>query len=467
MRLLNARRAISACVVSAASVAALATPGTALATTKQCEGGNILGAGSSAQKLAQKEVWDSEAKGKGLGFNIGKNKAACSAAAKHKEPEVKYESIGSGAGLEKWGVNGKPFNTGYGFVATDEPVNQEQKEEIEEHNLTATGKEVQSIPVLQFAVAVLIHLPAGCEATSTPDPGRLVLSNHTLEEIWNPEPENKKTGITKWSQIKEDGDSVSGTGCNANETIKHVVRLDESGTSHVFKRYLGLIQTQLVTGAFENENGQKGETWNAEAEGEGNQVWPKADHVIRPGATGGGEEVAKVFAEESSIGYANLADARGKFGVASKERFWAPVEDSGAKATKTAEKFADPSTLLEETTTTPQNSNCTGEKYTNGTSAEKFPPKFTYLTWNNVTSETKQKKYPICGLTYDMGLTNAQSYGLTEATFQTATDYLHFVTNVAKEGGEDEVNADHDYEKVPASVNKEIAKGIEELKNFP
>jgi len=457
MRLVSVRLAIAAAVMSATSVAAIAAPGSALAL-KQCEGGAIVGAGSSAQKLAQKEVWDSEAAGKGLGFNVGKNADACSK--EGKKPSVTYESVGSGAGLERWGVEGgHTFLTTTAMVATDEPVNQTQKEEIESHNPAHTGEDVQSIPVLQFAVTAIIHLPKGCEGTSTAVPGRFVLRNKTLEEIWTAK-------ITKWSQIKDGGDEVKGAGCNPEEEIKHVVRLDQSGTTHVFKRYLGLIQTQLVTPAFEIEGGET-KKWNEIAEGAFNQKWPTADKVIRPAKSGGGEVVNTVFEEKnaSSIGYANLADARAKFGgSAQKEIFWAEIQNNGAKENaKIAPTYTDPATNGDVSATA--NSNCSGEKYTNGTSKEKFPPATTAKVWSSVTTETKQTHYVLCGVTYDMGLNNYKGYGFSEASFQTADDYLNFVTDSAKEGGQTEV-VGHDYEKLPALLVDITQDGVEEGLKF-
>ena len=47
--------------------------------------------------------------------------------------------------------------------------------------------------------------------------------------------------ITKWSEISDNGDALSGAGCTATSTITRVVRKDSSGTAHFLKKYLGLI----------------------------------------------------------------------------------------------------------------------------------------------------------------------------------------------------------------------------------
>lgn len=73
MTSLSARRLIPACILSAATVAALVAPGAASAAGKlheQCSGSNITGQGSSLQKLAQQTVWDPD-------FNISGNTHAC------------------------------------------------------------------------------------------------------------------------------------------------------------------------------------------------------------------------------------------------------------------------------------------------------------------------------------------------------------------------------------------------------
>jgi ABC-type phosphate transport system substrate-binding protein len=473
MRLFTVRRLVVACATSAASVAVLVGPSSAAALPGFCKGSAITGAGSSAQKLAQKEVWDSEeAKGKGLGFNNGTNVDACSAANKSnkekKEPEVKYESIGSGGGLERWGVEGaKTFLTTTGFVGTDEPVNTTQKEEVENHGKLKNGGEVQSIPVLQFSIAPIIHLPAGCEATSTAAPGRLVLNNQTLEKIWTAE-------ITKWSQIKENGDEVkqnagSAEVCNPEAEIKHVVRLDKSGTTHVYKAYLGLIQGHRKDANFELEEGLGTKSWVETDQGSLNTKWPAADKVIRPAAKGGGEEAAKVFVEASSIGYANLADARGKFGgAAAKEIFWAEVQNNGDSVkSEEAPTYADPATNGDVAAIA--NSNCVSEKYTNGL-GKKFPPATTALVWSEVTTETKQLHYPLCGVTYDMALgskvagkeSTMEEYGFSEEQVQTVNDYLNFVVDAATNGGQTEV-VGHDYEKLPSSLSDIAQDGVDEI----
>ena len=71
MKSLSTRRIASACVVSAATVAALVLPGAASATVgQQCSGVSIIGQGSSLQAVAQQELW-------GPAFHTSSGSLAC------------------------------------------------------------------------------------------------------------------------------------------------------------------------------------------------------------------------------------------------------------------------------------------------------------------------------------------------------------------------------------------------------
>lgn len=442
MRQFSARRVVSACVVSTAAVAALVAPGAASAAT-QCSGSNIVAAGSSLQKLAQKEVWEPQ-------FNTSKNAKACSGTQGSKAlPSLSYESIGSGAGLEDWGFNKHAFEAGRVAIATtDEPVDAAQKAEIEANETTPTAETVQSIPVLQGAVAIIVNLPAGCTATSTTVPGRLVLNNVTLEGIY-------RGTIKTWSEIKEGGDTLSGAGCNPSTAITPMARLDGSGTTHIFKAYLALINT----GSFETEKAET-KVWTEIASGVENTTWPKAAGIVKPAKTGGGALVAKVAETPGSIAYANLADARSnggfsKTGGPGTSRFWVELQNSGTGAK--GAKYADPATNGDVEAV--GNANCAKTKYTNG-KGTKFPPASTANAWNEVTTATKEKNYALCGLTYDMTLSKYSAYpGTTEGEAITAANFLAWVLETKTEGGQLAI-ANKDYEPLPKALLKEALAGV-------
>jgi ABC-type phosphate transport system substrate-binding protein len=219
------------------------------------------------------------------------------------------------------------------------------------------------------------------------------------------------------------GDKLEGASCNGETEITKIVRLDQSGTTHVFKRYLGLINK---TGTFETEKAET-KTWNEIAEGTENTTWPKAGKTEKPLAKGGGEVVAKVAATPSSIGYANLADVRATKASARLQRVapeqvisGAELENSGT--TTTTPTYAEAATNGDVEATA--NSNCEKEKYTNG-SGTKFPPENTAKVWSSVTTSTKEPKYTICGITYYMGLSHY--YRSKDG----AARFLRFVSDVA------------------------------------
>jgi ABC-type phosphate transport system substrate-binding protein len=444
MRSLSARRITSACILSAATAAVLVAPGAASASIgTQCSGANITAQGSSLQKVAQQTVWTPD-------FNTVSDKSACNGKqGAKKKPTVTYNSTGSGAGLKSWGAEDKSpsevsFGIGNAFVGTDEPPNSTQIEEIEHNESTPTDETLETIPVAQESVAIVVHLPSGCTATSTAASGRLAISDATLQGIF-------AGTVTKWGQIADGGDVITGTGCST-DTITPVVRFDQSGTTHIFKRYLDQIDTaKLLTETEANE------TWNELSEGSQNVVWPKAARVVKPAAKGGGELLAKVAATAGSIGYVNLAEARTNAafvppsGGANEPTFWAELENgTKGKGKSLKVTYADPATNGDVAALA--NANCAKTAYTNG--ANPFPPPSVFEPWNEVTTavpggpvELAEKDYSLCGMTYDLAFTSYSLLtGTSEAEATTVANYLKFV--VGKSEGQ-KLIANNDYLTLP------------------
>jgi ABC-type phosphate transport system substrate-binding protein len=481
MSRLSARRIVPACALSVA-MAAFAMPGVASAKGKKGVVGEkcsselaIKGEGSSAQKVAQQNVWIP-------GFETKKNASSCSGTqGGGKKPKITYAPEGSGAGLRAFGAEGEAIFHGktVQYAGTDEPPNEKQKNEIEAHEGTpgAEPEALYTLPVLQFSVAAIVHLPEGCVASSAVKgaEGRLALGNKTLANLWIGK-------ITTWGQLIEEetkenpGNKDAITGVAPKTTaeclaaaIVHVVRFDQSGTTHVFKKYLGLISKEEVP--FENaKNEPVGEKdWDGVAEGAENTSWPVADKVVRPKAKGGGEEAKLVAATPSSVGYVNLPEARADgfaapAGGEGKASFWAVLQNTGTPSeteSKKKQKYADPST--NGPVEAAANANCVKEKYTNGLGT-KFPPKTTKGLWNDVTTETHQKAYPLCGLTYDLAVTPFKLFVEAPAPGQATTvvDYLSYVLNEEPEGGQVEI-VGKDYERLPAKLDKEAKAGLAEV----
>ncbi len=471
MKCPSARRLMSAGVVAAAGAFALAMPGAASATLgEQCSGSDIEAQGSSLQHLAQIEEWNPA-------FNTSASSLACNGKqGSGGKPTVKYNSTGSGAGLHAFGAEGfTPNYTLNAFVGTDEAPNPEQKEEIEEHEIgyvkSAEKKSLETIPILQAAVAIDIHLPADCVANSTAAPGRLALNWSTIEGIY-------RGSINKWSEIKDDGDTVSGVGCDAETPIYRVVRRDHSGTTHLFKAFLfeenpATFEAEkyptsiggVATCATEKEPEPK--TWRQVGEGCENQRWPAAAAVHHAAiATGPGvvQEVAEV---ESSIGYAGLAESRasrtdGGFipapegsGGANTGKFWAVLENRTKKGAP--KSYSDPST--DGDADAKANANCKKTVYSDG--EHPFPPENTRALWYRAVGELEEKDYSLCGLTYDEALREYSKYsGTSEAEATTVSNYLLFAIN--KKGGSPLINGS-DFEALPKSVARLSAAGAAEI----
>jgi ABC-type phosphate transport system substrate-binding protein len=414
-------------------------PGVASAgfTAKHCEGASIKGNGATLQKKAQ-EIWNAE-------FNNKALEGACALNGKG-EPKVAYTGTGSGPGLESWGAGagagaGK-FGAGNNYVGTDEPPNLEQKEQIEKEG---SGGKLLTIPVVQAAVAIIVHLPKGCTVNNKVVPGRLLLSNASLEKIFH-------GTLTSWTSIKDGKEKLKGKKGSCNAPIKRVVRKEGSGTTSIFKKYLNIAEPTefLVEGSLT--------TWKKLAEATSNTIWPeeKADPVI-PGKGGGGV-VAAVAATESTIGYANLADARASFGAPTGEMFWAVIENGSIKKGKKGQPiFADPASNGE--VPAKGSANCSETLYTDG--VHKFPPETTEKLWNEVTTALSEPHYTICGFSYDLSVTKFEGFGKGEAAIdpgsRTASDYLKFEL----EGGQKLLEG-NDYLGLPENAAGHILKIAQE-----
>jgi ABC-type phosphate transport system substrate-binding protein len=435
MSSISVRRVISACIVAAAFIAALVAPGAANASLlTHCGGASTTGAGSSFQ-LELQNIWDP-------GFNT--NKVGCTAVG---APKITYSSIGSGAGYKEW--NEKEHFGTVGFVGTDNTVNAAEKSSIEAKQ-EGTGGTVLTIPVAQGAVTIPVNLPTGCTATSTIAPGRLAMNNATLEGIF-------AGTVTKWNQIEAQegtGNALSGAECNKETPISVIVRLDGSGTTHIFKRYLNLIDTASLA----SEDG-KSHTWGELAEGSLSTTWPTATKVIKPKESTNVGLLKEITATPGSIGYANLGDARnpanGGFTGQSPQRFWTMLENSSkTKSGKTKRKYADPSTNGDVAELAA--SNCKKTVFSNGGNA--FPPPAVSAPWNEVTTQLTSKTYSLCGLTYDLVLKNYEAYkGGTAAEATTVVDFEKYL--LSKKGGQKEL-AGKDYSPLPKELVSESLEGI-------
>jgi ABC-type phosphate transport system substrate-binding protein len=534
MRFVSVRRVMPLGIATAAALA-LGVPGVASAkkvtppkpdVLEQCSGAQkIEGEGSTFQGPAE-FLWTGVNSEKGnealkTGFNFSSSSLACAGHAGQgsgEKPEVYFNQTGSanrgsGSCLKTWGNGIKTFGevkTGetyprvkkFPFCGTDEAPSKAVKEEFEKSEFMGSGGEagngeaIESIPVAQGAVSLIVHLPKDCTASSeiktstgkVEKLGRLALDQEVIEEIY-------RGTITTWAQAltKEgtDGnDTLTCTEGGASKTIRPVVRADKSGTTHIFKAFL----LQVYTGNFAAEEfkevngGEKpctsGElgagatvSWAQTSEGCENQRWPEAAHVLRPTETGNPGVINEVNTTESSIGYADLAVAQEKGFFSSKgvggenkkeektKEFWAPVQNS--EPGKTPLTYADPSTKGD--TAKEGDSNCKDTKFVSA-KGEEFPPLSTRFDWSKVKGENVSKTYPICGVTYVLAARQyfyfLEKYGVSEAESEkiatTVHDYLQWVVNT-KTGGGGKLLKNSDYEALPKAVQAEAEFGAEEI----
>jgi ABC-type phosphate transport system substrate-binding protein len=385
-----------------------------------CEGGNIVGVGSSLQKESQQSVWIPGFQGSGgVCFEKG------------AEPTVAYEPSGSGSALAAWdfnGPDGTPFDTSKAFTATDDAPTTAQ---IENAKAAASGDaEVLVIPVAQTAIAVAANPPAGCQVEE--------ITNRQLERVFN-------GAIRKWGQIL----TASGPGC-AGAKLTRVVRPDGSGTTYQLKNYLGLINKQPLPCT------EGSLTWKGlrpiGAEEQPNVSWPESgaggcsanelSPVVTAGAKGNAALVEKLNETEGGLGYAALPDLE-----ASRAGDTAPVglQNNGlvrlADATFAAAGVAG------------KNSNCADAKYKVPADAQIGGGSGENVDWSQVFGAKTNiggTAFPLCTLTFDMALKGYEAAGFSAATATTVTDYLReYVT--AKAGQDDIAEAEEFYAPLPTS----------------
>ena len=447
MRPYLARRLRLACALSLAALAVAVAPGAASASVgAQCSGTNVTGQGASAISLAMHNVFIP-------GFNAQPDKYACNGTQGTKAtPTVAYTNTGTGAGLESWGVNkhAAAYGVSNALIGTSEAPNATQKAEIEANETTLVPKALQTVPVLQFATAIIVHLPTGCTATSGSNKGRLVLNNATLEGIW-------RGTINKWSEITENGDKLSGASCNPASTITRIVRFDASGPAHFLKKYLGLINKS----AFETEKGDT-KTWDEVSEGPENVTWPKAIAAVKTPTKGEAAEDKLVAETQSSIGFGNLAEIRssGFFtpspgtGGPNTATFWVPIQNKSGETVT----YADPATNKDVAAL--KEANCAKTEYTNGEIA--FPPSSVTEPWNEVTTKTSEPKYTLCGLAFVLAFNSYSAFpatSLEEAT--TVENFLSYSLDTSgTTGGGQHLLKGHDYEALTGTVLKEAQTGV-------
>jgi ABC-type phosphate transport system substrate-binding protein len=417
--------AVSLALVALGSIGA----STAMATEKPnspCKGGTIMGNGSSLQVVAQTNVWIP-----------GFEKVGCPGGT----DKVEYLGGGSAAGLKAFGV-GKletPASSGEEYIGTDDAPNETQLLEMEEAALgefkNANSQDLV-IPVAQAAIAIIVKPPAECLVTK--------IRNEDLESIFN-------GLLLLWSQLDEGVTEDKPGVCEVE--IMRDVRLDGSGTTYQFKHYLFEINKGLLDGSQATLNWEE-----LQPEETPNTEWPEGAElttVLKPAAAGGKKEVELVKEDASSIGYANLADARALYEAGKLE--WVEVQTNGHEtlaeeaAKSLTALFAPPGTSATEPSGTAAKANCAETEYTNIPANADEPDADWSKTYGGHPNVI-EGHYSLCTLTWDVVLVNYElaDFGVEAPKLgQTAYDYFRYVTSESPEGGQPEISNNHDYRELP------------------
>jgi ABC-type phosphate transport system substrate-binding protein len=401
----SARVGVRAALLAGATIAVvgLGTAGSASASfTPLCSGAKeIVGIGSSLQNVAQTSVWAPKFK-----------TAICPSL----EPTVKYESVGSGAGLETWDKGS--INTAKDFIGTDDAPTTTQIESITKAAPGATS--VLTIPVTQTSIAIVANPPKGCHIKT--------ITNKDLENSFN-------GSVQKWSQLTP---LVETPNPVCNHKMTRVVRFDGSGTTYQFKNYLFQLNKKPVPCTEEK-------TWQElEPNGTGgkpNITWPEDEgcavprsEVTTAGVKGGGALVEKVIATEGGIGYAALPDAEAKIAKCKEEEEVKSIEGACKNIEILKVQNNGKKKLEEATYVSPasgEQANCATTKYKVPTAAQ---PSKTHtalnVDWSQVfgaaIDTTKSGGgYPLCTLTYDLAFSDYSNAGFAEEGVETTVkDYL-------------------------------------------
>lgn len=383
----SGRAGLRAALLTGATVAALAVGGLGAGSASAsvlCNGGNIIGEGSSLQKVAQLNVWIPA-------FQT----EVCNSGT---FPTIEYKAEGSGAGLKAWGATGGAIDRTRAFVGTDDAPTAAQITNIK---AAAGGGNVLVIPVAQTAITPVVNPPAGC----------------TVENLTNKELEKSFRGIIlKWSELEN---AVGGAACEA--PLTRVVRFDSSGTTYQFKNYLSLANTASLP-CIEKTWKQIEPIENSET-GAPNTSWPESckktlSPLVRPAAKGGGEVVKKVNATPGSIGYAALSDAEANGGTVVN------LQNNGFVSTEEA-TYGNPQ--IAGGSKGKGTANCANTKYVVPTEARRTGTGLD-VDWSQVFGALPAiggTAYPLCTLTYDLAFKGYKEAGFKFAPYQTVRDYLN------------------------------------------
>lgn len=448
----------------------------------RCSGSGITGAGATFQNQAQ-TAW--------IGFWGTDGTYGCPTPT-YTTPPINYTGGGSGAGRNAFGATGGTRSATVRYIGVDEaptPAQRTTMEAGDPSTATDNGK-LAIVPVAQGSTTVIVNFPQYCQlpagSSNLASYARFKLTDAVLEKVW----EGDSTADT-WGEILPDIEAIPGaprtTAQCAAVPVKRVVRVDSSGTTFAFKKFLKGINPSF--------------TW--EEPTLGNTAWPNnagATAVLTGTGTGGGPLATKVAQTFGSIGYVDLASARAagfkkessgngtgvnstcqstdvqypgqyiynqeatapglgtppRFGwcyTFSKTKFWLPLEGATSGGALPSNTYYEPVYTTDAIRLNRKGANCSDTTSYSGTPAGSVNGFDPYGDWSGVTAALSPQAYPLCTLTYG-GFWDDYSdvYGNTateEAKARTVKDYFTAILY----SGQD-VLRDNDYAKLPNTTQK-------------
>jgi hypothetical protein len=369
------------------------------------------------------------------------------------------------------------------FAATDQPPS---LADIAVMNAcpTAIGPlplAIHTIPVAQAAIAIAVHLPAGCTISpldAAPTGDRFAILNKNLEAAFF-----NGGGAPTWSTLLPNSPTCVGP-------VTRIVRYDQANGTFQTMQYLAQL------------NAADNPAWIAASNAFQPASWPNnASNIVYGGTTpgdtapavclgglggvppvppaaetpaeiadcnGAGHVVQAVLDTPGSIGYADLITqhARGLQLTKGSNSFWAPVQNNGT-GTKGA-TFADPNAAaagyLSGNPT--GGSNCASATYTPPGGVDP-----TLNSWQGVIgSNPNTANYPLCTLTYELAWDDAaRAYGPAlpvDARQRTVKDYLTYITANGLPPDGQNILRSLDYDKVPPPILALSNAGVASI-HFP
>lgn len=456
----------------------------------KCEGGDVKANGASFASNAHNFIFKNEFKD---------SYCADTAFAGSLAPKLtEYNANGSGKGREAM-MNRATESR---FAGSDEPPLPEEIQRMNAGVLPPTNPaddpnpndngQIHVVPAAIGAIAPLVNFPNSCDvsqltggptgerteeenldADGTPDDVmRVRFTREQFERMWAGDPD-----YDTWDEV------FSSAGFTCNVPIIRVVRFDNSGSTFALKDYL---DTQNASRGWKEDfvfGDNDTRDWPNAAEVGTRMDCPEVSGVrpVGPGADsntpgdagpdqltsacteGGGAAVDTLKAIDGSVGYADIATARGRqldiepevAAPGDNDVYWTQLPDGGAGNGVFREPTSDAKGFRKEANAQ-KGANCAGATFTN----DGAPLPSTLGNWANVSGVNSPGAFPTCTLTYGMLFDdNSDVWGTSEAEqkkARTVKDYWENVVTITTQ----QALPTRDYAPLPEAIRQIAAAGI-------